>query len=219
MLAAGLTLAYGAFAFAFRGRRDRFWQRMTATGLALGTLAIATEPQLRRTRIRGREVALGLGSAAVLYGIFRAGDRIARRVMPVGGEEIDDVYRLRRLRPRGELAARLAFAIAPAEELFWRGFVQRRFASGMGSWTAAAAAAGSYGGAHLATGNLTLTGAASVAGAYWSALAAAGMPMGALIVSHVAWDIWIFLIAPTAEPPEANDASSGSVNRRRLGLG
>jgi hypothetical protein len=50
----------------------------------------------------------------------------------------------------------------------------------------------------VVTGNLTLTGAAGVAGAYWSALAAAGMPMGALIVSHVAWDVWIFLVAPTA---------------------
>ena len=24
-----------------------------------------------------------------------------------------------------------------------------------------------------------------------------GLPLGALVVSHVAWDIWIFLIAPT----------------------
>jgi hypothetical protein len=37
-----------------------------------------------------------------------------------------------------------------------------------------------------------------VAGAYWSTLAAAGMPMSALIVCHIAWDILIFLIAPTA---------------------
>ena len=48
---------------------------------------------------------------------------------------------------------------------------------------------------------MTLVGAAGVAGAYWSALAAAGMPIGSLIVSHVAWDIWIFLVAPTAPVP------------------
>jgi hypothetical protein len=24
-----------------------------------------------------------------------------------------------------------------------------------------------------------------------------GMPLGALVVSHIAWDIWIFLVAPT----------------------
>jgi hypothetical protein len=48
----------------------------------------------------------------------------------------------------------------------------------------------------VATGNFTLFGAAGVAGAYWSALAAAGMPMGALIVSHTAWDLLTFLAAP-----------------------
>ena len=45
---------------------------------------------------------------------------------------------------------------------------------------------------------MTLVGAAGVAGAYWSALAAAGMPIGSLIVSHVAWDIWIVLVSSTA---------------------
>jgi hypothetical protein len=57
-----------------------------------------------------------------------------------------------------------------------------------------------YGSAHLVTGNLTLIGAASVAGAFWGALHARGVPMGALIVSHMAWDVWIFLIAPTVQP-------------------
>ena len=40
-------------------------------------------------------------------------------------------------------------------------------------------------------------GAATVAGIYWSIWAAAGTPMAALITSHVLWDIWIFLVAPT----------------------
>ena len=59
------------------------------------------------------------------------------------------------------------------------------------------------------TANMTLVGAATVAGAYWGLLRAIGAPLGALVVSHVAWDIWIFLVAPTtskgarppAEPP------------------
>jgi membrane protease YdiL (CAAX protease family) len=198
LVGAGLAGAYGAFAFNFRGSRERFWPRMTRTGLVLGTFALAADPDLRRTRIRGRDAALGVASAAGLYAIFRAGDRMARRIMPTGSEDIDDVYALRSLRSAGELAARLALIIGPAEELFWRGLVQRRLATSLGRWRGAAAAAVAYGGAHVSTGNLTLTGAATTAGAYWSALAAAGMPMGALIVSHVVWDVWIFLIRPTA---------------------
>ena len=51
----------------------------------------------------------------------------------------------------------------------------------------------------MVSGNFTLLGAAGVAGAHWSALYAAGVPLGALIVSHVAWDVWIFLVQPTGE--------------------
>jgi hypothetical protein len=176
---------------------------MTATGAALGTLALAGEADLRRTRVRARDVALGLASAAGLYGVFRVGDRAARRVMPKGDQEIDEVYALRSLRPRGEIAARLALVIGPAEELFWRGFVQRGMQRRLGRLRGAVMAAGAYSGAHVVTGNATLVGASATAGVYWSALAAAGMPMGALVVSHVAWDVWIFLIQPTqfvAEP-------------------
>jgi membrane protease YdiL (CAAX protease family) len=201
LLAAGVAGAYGAFAATFRGPRERFWQRMTATGAGLATVALTTGHDLRKTRIRKRDVALGLASAAGLYGVFRFGDRAARQVMPTGAEDIDDVYALRSLRPKGEIAARLAFVIGPAEELFWRGFVQRRLQERTGRWKGAAVAAFAYGGAHVSAGNPTLIGAATTAGAYWSALAAAGMPMGALIVSHVAWDVWIFLLQPTTEVP------------------
>jgi hypothetical protein len=39
----------------------------------------------------------------------------------------------------------------------------------------------------------------AIAGAHWCALYAAGVPLGALVVSHVTWDVWIFLVQPTGE--------------------
>jgi hypothetical protein len=189
----GLALAYAMFALTFRGPRARFWERMTLTGFVLGNMALANDADLRRIRFRERDVFLGLLSAAGLYAIFQVGDRIARSVMPKGTQEIGDIYALRSLRPKGEIAARLAAVIGPAEELFWRGFVQGRIG--------APGAATLYGGAHLVTGNATLIGAATVAGIYWGLLRAVGMSMPALITSHVAWDIWIFLLAPTEPEP------------------
>src|SRR4051812_50072708 len=94
---------------------------MTATGLGLGSLAILTSPTARRTRIRARDVALGAASAATLYATFRVGDRFARRFVPAGDAEIRDIYTLRTLRPRTEIAARLVSIIGPAQEAFWRG--------------------------------------------------------------------------------------------------
>ena len=197
----GLAMAFGLFGLTFRGPRARFWERMTITGLVLGNMALANDAELRRLRFRERDIVLGLLSAAGLYAIFQVGDRTARSVMPKGSQEIGDIYALRSLRPKSEIAARLAAVIGPAEELFWRGFVQRRLG--------APGAAAAYGGAHLVTGNATLIAAATVAGIYWGLLRAIGMSMPALITSHVAWDLWIFLLAPTE--PESTVAATAPV--------
>lgn len=176
---------------------------MTLTGFLLGNMALANERDLRAMRPRLRDVVFGLASAGVLYGIFQIGDRVARAVMPRGAKEISDIYELRTIDTPESIGARLGAVIGPAEELFWRGFVQRR-AGGI-------AAAAAYGGAHLVTGNTTLIGAASVAGIYWGMLRALGMSMPALITSHIAWDIWIFLLAPTegGRPLAETDAAAG----------
>ena len=200
--AVGLAAAFGLFALTFRGDRRCFWERMTLTGFVLGNMALANERELRRSRTRLLDIAQGIGSAALLYGIFTFGDQLARRVMPRGEDEIRDIYALRQAAPKDEIALRLATVIAPAEELFWRGFVQRR----VGGIAAAAA----YGGAHLVTGNATLVGAATVAGIYWGLLRRLGMSMPALITSHIAWDVWIFLLAPTEGAEEESSSESAT---------
>ena len=198
-LAVGLAAAATAFTLTFRGPRKQFWTRMTWTGISLGGLALATSGRARQARIRWWHVPLGLASAAVLYVTFQVGDRFARRFVPTGDADIRDIYALRTLRPRQEIAGRLAAIIGPAEELFWRGLIQAALMRRFGRWRGAAIAAGAYGGVHVTSGNFTLMGAAGVAGAHWCALYAAGVPLGALIVSHVAWDVWIFLVQPTGE--------------------
>jgi membrane protease YdiL (CAAX protease family) len=199
VLALGLVGAQAAFGATFRGPRERFWQRMTYTGLGLGSLALLASPPARRLRIGPREVVAGLASAGALYVTFRLGDRFARRFVPGGDQQIRDIYTLRTIRPRGEIAARLATIIGPAEELFWRGLVQEALMRRYGRWPGAALAAMAYGGVHVVTGNFTLFGAAGIAGAHWCTLYAAGVPLGALVVSHVTWDVWIFLVEPTGE--------------------
>ena len=199
-LGVGIGLAQALFAFTFRGPKARFWQRMTVTGLALGAYGLTTSEASRRVRIGPREIALGLASAVAQFATFQVGDRLARRIMPAGDREIGEIYELRTLRPRGEIGARLAMIVGPAEEIFWRGTVQAGLMRLLGRWPGTAAGVAAYGGVHLVTGNLTLTGAAAVGGAHWGILYAAGVPLGALIVSHSLWDVWIFLLQPTQEP-------------------
>ena len=196
-VAAATVVAYAAFAATFRGPRSRFWQRMTKTGLILGAAALVGDRSLRQQRPKPPDLALAGAIAAGLYGVFLVGDRAARVVMPQGAQDIGDIYQLRQLRPAPELALRLVLVLAPAEELFWRGLLQRQLSRRFGRSGGAAAATALYGGAHLCTGNPTLVGAATMAGAGWSGLAAAGVPMPALIASHMIWDVWIFLVQPT----------------------
>jgi len=121
-----------------------FWQRMTLTGLGLGSLAVVTSAPARRSGIRLWHVPLGLLSAAVLYVTFQIGERFARRFVPGGDKDIREIYALRTLQPKEEIAARLATIIGPAEELFWRGLVQTALMRRFGRWPGAALAAGAY---------------------------------------------------------------------------
>jgi membrane protease YdiL (CAAX protease family) len=202
-------MAQALFGATFLGPRERFWQRMTVTGAVLGGYALAAGEAPRRARIGPREVALGLASAAGLYATFWVGDRFARRFVPGADRDIERIYVLRTLRPRWEIAARLVAIIGPAEELFWRGFLQSLLMARFGRLPGAALAAAAYGGVHVITGNVTLFGAAGVAGAHWSALYAAGVPLGALVVSHQVWDVWIFLVQPTNTLEGARPAPGG----------
>lgn len=188
LLTFGAGLAFGLFALTFGGPRRRFWHRMTGTGAALGSLALITQPELRRTRIGVRDIFLGLGAAAALYGIFHLGDRLARRLVPNGGHQIEAIYALKRIRPRRELMARLGLVIGPAEEFFWRGFLQDGLMKHFGRFWGTLLGVAAYGGAHLVSGNFTLVGAAAVAGGFWGGLYGLGVPLGALIVSHIVWD-------------------------------
>ena len=197
---AGLGLAGVVWTSAFRGR-SRFWERMAVGVGTLGVFAVVANPELRsaRNRPRARDLGVGLASAAALYGIFRAGDRFARAVMPSGADDIAEVYARRRLASRWFIAPALALVIAPGEELFWRGLVNSYLMQRLGRVTGSALGAVIYSGIHLVSGNLTLTGAAGIAGAFWSLQFLFEGRLPAAIVSHVAWDLWIFLVQPTVE--------------------
>ena len=163
----------------------------------LGAYALLAEPALRRERPRLRDVASGLGSAAALYGVFLVGDRMARRIMPAGAREISSIYGLRTAAPRAAIATGLALVIGPGEELFWRGLIQRGLHRRFGRLSGWLLASSIYGAAHLVSENLTLTGAATTAGLFWGALYARDERLAPLVISHITWDIWIFLVAPT----------------------
>lgn len=193
----GLALALPLWAWVFRAKWGNFWGRMTLGAGTLGLYALRTRPQLRRDLPRLADVPMGAASALGLYVVFQVGDRMARRIMPAGEKDIAEIYQLRTLAPKLLITALLAGVVGPSEEFFWRGLVQEAFMRRFGRTRGTAAGAAMYGAVHLVTGNLTLTGAAGTAGAYWGSEYALRPRLGPLLVSHVFWDVWIFLVAPT----------------------
>src|SRR5205807_6630368 len=113
---------------------------------------------------------------------------------PAGGRRA--VSALRAQGPWPVIARLLILVIGPGEELFWRGLVQwglvRRFGPRLG-WGAATAI---YGGMHAAAANPMLILAALVAGGFWGLLYLRIGRIAPLIVSHVLWDLAVFLLLP-----------------------
>jgi uncharacterized protein len=193
----GVLGALPIWAWVFRAKRPNFWARMTLGAGSLGSYALLCRPELRGQRPTVRDVLPGAASAVALDGIFQTGDRLARAVMPHGQQDIESVYELRTLAPKAVTAALLVGVIGPSEELFWRGLVQEALMQRFGRWRGTAAGAATYGGIHVVTGNLTLSAAAGVAGAFWGGQYALRPALGPLLVSHILWDVWIFLVQPT----------------------
>ncbi len=95
------------------------------------------------------------------------------------------------------LAALLLFFVTgPCEEIYWRGYLQkklmRRFGSA-GGWLMAALV---YAGVHLWSLNFMLVGAAAVAWAFWGAMYWRLNDISAVIISHAIWSTFIFAVMP-----------------------
>jgi len=90
----------------------------------------------------------------------------------------------------------MTLLIGPGEELFWRGFLQRRLQSHKGPFTGLLLSTAVYTLVHVGSGNLMLVLAAGICGLFWGYLYLRTGSIVINVVSHTAWDIAIFLLLP-----------------------
>lgn len=90
----------------------------------------------------------------------------------------------------------LILVAAPGEELFWRGFVQKRLLRYFGPLGSITLAALLYSLVHIYSGTFILMLAAFLSGLMWGALYLWKKSMPLVIVSHIVFDIMIFIILP-----------------------
>jgi len=143
-----------------------------------------------------RKIGIGLLSAFLLYLLFFAGNYLSRKWFNFAGSGIEGVYRFKGDAAGIRIAMLMLVLIGPGEELFWRGFLQRKLSSKTGKWTGFIIALLLYTGVHIFTGNFMLIMAAFICGLFWGWMYLKYNSMLINVVSHTVWDIVVFLLLP-----------------------
>lgn len=182
-----------------------FWIIMSAAAIILAALALSFMPD-RKALLHIEKPFLqllgGVALAFALWGIFWLGNYLSSRWFPFARPEVNAVYSMKDGMPQGLIAALLLCLIGPAEELFWRGYVQNALSGQLsvckaGRFMAFAITVVIYSLVHIWSLNFMLIMAALVAGAVWGFvyfLCPKALP--ALIVSHALWDALVFIWMP-----------------------
>lgn len=175
-----------------------FWIGMTlfSASLALTSLVLARDKTAEIFEFKLSYIWIGIISAAILYLIFFIGDMAVRSLFDFAKVEIENIYSTKSQASTIMIGLLLLFVIAPAEEIFWRGFVQRRYSERWGKWRGLVLAVTLYSLVHIWSFNLMLIAAAMVAGIFWSLLYLKYNSIVPGIISHAVWDLFIFVLYP-----------------------
>lgn len=178
--------------------RVNFWAAMTvASGLLAGSALVCDRGHLAALyHFRPRHVIIGVGSAAVLYLFFWAGGQLVTRLFASAGPQISRVYASKAQASPLLIGLLLVGWIGPAEEVFWRGFIQHRMAKQWGAQRGWLCAALLYAAVHIWTLNLMLLIAALVCGLFWGAIFVRCRSVWPGLISHAVWDLTIFVLLP-----------------------
>ena len=192
-----VALAAVLWVFAFRMGGAGFWIKISLSAVLLAGLAFRFQPNLKESiRFKGRTILLGLLSAVALYLLFWSGQVVSTFLFPFASPQIGEIYGLGRGVEAWQVALILFFVTGPAEEIYWRGFLQRRLSARWGGFRGYLVATALYAGVHLCTMNFMLICAAALAGAFWGLIYWRTGDLGANIVSHSVWTAAAFAVLP-----------------------
>jgi len=185
----------------FTAPQVNFWLCMTISACTLtcfafvfgGMKSIGTGSGLPFTKT----ILLGFAIAALLWGVFFVGDKVSQLILPFSRAQVNLIYDMKGNLSPTLLALLLLFVIGPAEEIFWRGYVQRTLAQYRSPFMAFVLTTACYTAVHLPSGNFMLIMAAMVCGIVWGGLYWL-MPnnLKAIIISHALWDAAAFVWIP-----------------------
>jgi len=195
-----------------------FWLCMSVSAVILTVLAFALGgawwkhldiPQGKALRYWVENILLGILIAVALWGVFWLGDKLSQLLFPTFARmQVNTIYGMKSGFNPWVLSLLLLFVIGPAEEIFWRGFLQRLLADHLKPLRIADLTLGPrclalilgvlvYALVHIFSLNFMLVMAALVCGAAWGILYWL-MPnrFPAILLSHALWDAAVFIWFP-----------------------
>ncbi len=175
-----------------------FWIAMSCSALTLSVLATCFRPGWwRGLRWSAANVALGVAIAVALWAAFWVGDKAAAWLFDFARPQVAEIYGMKDGQSPWLLTALLLLVIGPAEEIFWRGYVQRTLSDRFGADWGFVAATSAYALVHVGSCNFMLVMAALVAGVFWGAFYRFfPRRFPAIILSHALWDAAVFIWFP-----------------------
>lgn len=140
-----------------------------------------------------KQLAFATISGVFIYGLFAIGKVMIVWIVPSLFENLNELYGL--IQPKTGWHTVLVFLlIIPAEEWFWRGYVQTHL-EGSAAYRISVSVS-LYALAHLASGSILLVLAALVAGLIWALLYEYTKTILVPLISHLAFDLLLFVVFP-----------------------
>ena len=174
-----------------------FWYKISVSAIIMAGLSLLLQKgRYDRLNFNSRTILVGIGSAGVLYGVFYAGKMVSTFMLPFAAQQIQSIYGKGNGTPLWTIMLLLCFITGPAEELYWRGFLQKNLMNRFGGWQGWLLSTAVYSGVHIGSFNFMLIGAAAVAGAFWGAMYWRFKDLTPVIISHAIWSSVIFAVRP-----------------------
>jgi len=177
-----------------------FWLTMSISAVILTVFSVlftTDRKEFLKVEKPWLQFFAGIAIAFTLWGIFWTGDKLSSVLFDFARPKVDAIYSMKDGFPAWVIAILLLSVIGPAEELFWRGFVQRSFSKISNPDLAFLLTTCIYALVHIWSFNFMLVMAALVAGTVWGFLYRLNPKfLPALIVSHALWDALVFIILP-----------------------
>lgn len=189
----GILIAHLLLFFTFEDKTV-FWYIFTASMLVLISYSIKHE-EIEDEASTFSFFSIGIASGLGLYGLFWLGSSLIDILNLPLTTQISRLYS--RFSP--EMIWHylvLVLIIAPGEEIFWRGFIQKRLNQHFGMKMSIGLSVFLYASAHLYSGEFILVLAAIIAGLTWSILYAWKRSLPLVIVSHIVFDLLLFVFLP-----------------------